>query len=257
MAWSSRRAPGAVILGGPCLLAWAALAGGAHGLALPGICAAASSWPARVPAALELALLLNPPYRLAGSWALMVVATMAPLIGGPLGQLRERSLARLRPAAMLCFALGYGGVWMAAGGIVLGTALGFALLLPPGWSVACAGLLALLWQVSPVKQHCLNRCHARPRIAAFGASAAASALGYGLAYGRWCVAASAPLMVLPLLLPAGHLAAMAAVALFLFAERIERPARPRWGWRGTDVAWRLARYKAAALTPAARRNRIA
>jgi len=257
VAWSSRKDPGAVILGVPCLLAWTALAGGAHGIVLPGICGPASFWSAPVPAALDLAVLLNPPDRLAGSWALMAVAMMAPLIGAPLRQLRERSLARLRSAAMLCFALGYGGVWMAAGGIVLGTALGFALLLPPGWSAAGAGLLVLLWQVSPTKQHCLNRCHARPRIAAFGAPAAASALRYGLTHGRWCVAASAPLMVLPFLLPAGHLAAMAAVAVFLYAERIERPAPPRWGWRGTTIAWRLTLYKAAALAPAAGTNRVA
>jgi hypothetical protein len=46
-------------------------------------------------------------------------------------------------------------------------------------------------------------------------------------------------MLLPLLAGPGHLWAMIAVSLFVFAERLESPAPLGWRWRGPGKALRL------------------
>jgi hypothetical protein len=47
-------------------------------------------------------------------------------------------------------------------------------------------------------------------------------------------------MLLPLLVPRWHMAAMAAVTLWLSAERLEQPSFPRWGLRVPLKAVRIA-----------------
>jgi predicted metal-binding membrane protein len=101
-------------------------------------------------------------------------------------------------------------------------------------------VLAVVWQCSPLKQRCLNRCHSQAQLAAFGATAYFDALRFGLTHGMWCVGACWALMLLPLLVSAGHGAAMAAVALWLLAERLDTPMPPRWRLRGPAKAVRLA-----------------
>lgn len=93
--------------------------------------------------------------------------------------------------------------------------------------------------MSPAKQRCLNRCHRLPHLAAFGWPARRDALGFGLSHGAWCVGACWLLMLLPMLTARGHLALMAAVMLFLLAERLERPAAPAWRWRAPTKAARI------------------
>jgi hypothetical protein len=46
-------------------------------------------------------------------------------------------------------------------------------------------------------------------------------------------------MLLPLFVERGHLLGMIAVALFVFAERLERPAPLAWRWRGPGKALRI------------------
>jgi hypothetical protein len=47
-------------------------------------------------------------------------------------------------------------------------------------------------------------------------------------------------MLLPMLVSGGHVAAMAAVALWLFAERLDSPMPPRWRFRVPGKAVRIA-----------------
>jgi predicted metal-binding membrane protein len=151
---------------------------------------------------------------------------------------------------MLLFATGYGSVWLAAG-LVLQP---LAWLLPsfaPGapWAgVAIAALVAVVWQMSPAKQACLNRCHRQPALAAFGLEADLDALGFGVGHGLWCVAACAPLMLLAESGQAiGLWLAMPATALFILAERFE--------WPGPFV-WRLRLPLRAARVAASRLRRV-
>src|SRR5262249_37545275 len=198
---------------------------------LVALCSGGELWTGPESASLE---------KIAAQWALMVAAMMAPLLVAPLRHVHDRSFARRRARAMLMFVAGYAAMWMMAGVAlqVLAFGLGqatFTSLL--GLGVAAA--LAIGWQVSPAKQWCLNRCHRRPQLAAFGAAADRDAVAFGLANGASCAGACWALMLLPLLVGHGNVLAMIAVALFVLGERLEAPAPPAWRWRGTGKAVRI------------------
>jgi len=105
--------------------------------------------------------------------------------------------------------------------------------------LALVALIAVIWQSSPIKQRCLNRNHAHTELAAFGWAADLDALRFGWRHGVWCFGSCWALMLLPMLISRGHIAAMAAVTLWLFAERLERPTPPQWRWHGPDKALRI------------------
>jgi predicted metal-binding membrane protein len=219
----------ATATGAIALAAWTGLALGLGGLTASPICSL-SPWAG--PTSLRLALTINPPASLAAGWALMALAMMTPLTASPLAHLRQRSFARRRASATLLFGLGYGLVWLAAGACLEALALGAWIAAPRSPApLAAAVLIAMAWQVSPAKQICLNGCHHRPALAAFGGAAARDAFVFGLTQGAWCVGGCWALMLAPLMLREGHLAAMAAVAGFLFLERMAPPATPAWRWR--------------------------
>ncbi len=222
----------------PLLLAsaagWLALLGAGPRLSLSGLCAASSGngggWDWR---ALDLALGTDPSGLLlaaALAWLLMLAAMMPPLIAQPLAYLWTRSLARRRWRAIAGFAAAYAAVWLAAGIVLIALAAAIrtaadAAPLPP---LVCGFLLALLWQMAPAKQACLNRCHRLPALSTFGLAADLDCLRYGVAAGLWCVGACWAWMLVPLLADAAQLLLMAAIAALLVAER-QAPARPpRW-----------------------------
>ena len=206
-------------LAGLSLAAWAALLTGATPVdAL--LCAPAD----RHGSPLSLLAFASPAALVAG-WALMVLAMMPPLIARPLLHVHAQSLARRRLRAMLLFGAGYGSVWLAAG----------VVLLPLAWllPISAVALLALVWQVSPIKQACLNRCHRLPALSAFGLAADLDALGFGVGHALWCVGTCGPLMLLAESVQAGTglLVAMPLAALFMLAERFERPGPFTWRLR--------------------------
>lgn len=168
-------------------------------------------------------------------WAVMLIAMMAPLLVAPVRHIRSRSLARRRGRSVAWFLTGYGAVWGVAGAVPAAVAL--SPVRPATVVVVAAGVL--LWQVSPAKQLCLNRLHAHPPLSAFGAAADRDALRFGIAHGGWCAASCGPVMLLPFLTPGSHLLTMAAVALWVAAERLDRPAAPGWGVRGVSSTARL------------------
>ena len=116
-----------------------------------------------------------------------------------------------------------------------------------------AAVIALLWQVSPAKQWCLNRCHRQPHLAVFGATRISTRLVMASQTAA-CVGACWALMLLPLLLAQAHLPAMAAVTLFILAERLENPAPLAWRWRGPGKVLRIV--AAQARIHLARRSNI-
>jgi predicted metal-binding membrane protein len=181
---------------------------------------------------------------------------MLPVLAAPLRHVRDRSLARRRGRAMLLFVLGYFAVWMAAGALLQGLALTARSLVPlplAGFGLAFAIAIAIIWQVSPAKQWCLNRCHRRPQLAAFGLAADRDAFNFGLTSGASCTGACWALMLMMLLAGEGQLLAMIAVTLLVFAERLEAPAPLTWRWRGTGKAMRIvlaqARLIGISLSP--------
>ncbi|HEY0332078.1 MAG TPA: DUF2182 domain-containing protein [Rhodopseudomonas sp.] len=222
----------------PALLAasaagWAALLAFDHAMLLPALCGASAGGADRLAATLAL----NPPGLLMLVWIAMLLAMMPPLLTQPIAHLRQRSLARRRWRALAVFAAGYALVWCCAGAVLIASALALSLLQTvsgvPAWGFAL--MLALLWQFSPAKQLCLNRCHRLSRLSAFGLRAELDCLRYGAVHGVWCVGSCWALMLLPLTAGAAHLAVMAAASPALLLERTCAPrpahwalARPRW-----------------------------
>lgn len=186
--------------------------------------------PGASPVSFRTLLEMNPISSLTAGWALMLVAMMSPTLIAPIHHVRERSFKRRRVRSVALFAVGYAAIWAAAGGVLIAAVLTLNLLAPQSYLPAAgAGVIALVWQCSPVKQRCLNRGHNHSELAAFGVAADLDALRFGLTHGVWCVGSCWALMLLPMLLPQGHFAAMAVVSYVMASERLEGP-RPL-GWR--------------------------
>jgi predicted metal-binding membrane protein len=196
-------------------------------------------------ASLQMLLVMNPPASLAASWVLMLIAMMSPVLIPPVNHIRLRSFANRRARSTVLFVAGYAAIWMALGGVLLAIELAAKLLAPQSYLPATGvALIAIVWQFSPVKQRCLNRCHAHAELAAFGAPADLDALRFGTTHGIWCAASCWALMLLPMLLPHGHVIAMATVAVLIFSERLEQPMPPCWRWRGLGRVKRIVAAQA-------------
>ncbi|MBV8492252.1 MAG: DUF2182 domain-containing protein [Alphaproteobacteria bacterium] len=212
------------------LLGWVGVIGSAERFFIPAYCkASANHWDAQAWRDIETVLTLNPPAGLAAHWLVMLLAMMPLLVAEPVAHLWRRSLARRRMRAVGAFVAAYLALW-----ILLGLPLMLGAVALRAWVAAELPLaslalgFALLWQLTPAKQICLNRCHRLPRLAAFGLAADRDCLAYGLTTAIWCIGACWGLMLLPLVVDRMHLAVMAAVSIVLIAER-QRPARPaRW-----------------------------
>jgi predicted metal-binding membrane protein len=241
--------PWLVALGSISLAAWSVLAFGGSTSVVPALCSSGTGAAVPLPVSFDLALLFNSPARLAFGWALMLAAMMLPVVAAPLRHVRDRSFARRRGRAMLLFILGYFAVWMAAGVVLQLVSLTAVGVAPMPLAAGLAFALAVVWQVTPAKQWCLNRCHRRPQLAAFGVPADRDTFNFGLTNGASCAGACWALMLPMLLAGEGQIFAMIAVTLLVFAERLERPAPLAWRWRGTGKAWRivLAQTQAVAV----------
>jgi predicted metal-binding membrane protein len=234
-----------VMLGATSLVAWSVLALDGSGFTLPAFCSAGTLRGLPLSVSLDLALMSNSPAQLAAGWALMVAAMMSPLIVAPLQHVRDRSFARRRARSMLLFVAGYLAVWMIAGAALQAVALAARWAAPaPLAYLGVAAAAAMVWQISPAKQWCLNRCHRQPQLAAFGAAADRDAFCFGLTNGASCAGACWTLMLLMLFAGQGHVLAMIALSLFVFAERLESPAPLQWRWRGPGKALRIVAAQA-------------
>jgi predicted metal-binding membrane protein len=245
----------------PILLASAAmwlllLLAGSH--ALPGSihCPATSPGQLHFAGSVRMFVAMNPPGGLAAGWAMMLSAMMLPALIAPVRYIRRRSFTHRRARSIVLFFFGYAAVWMALGGVLLALELAAMFLAGDAYPpAACGALIAMAWQFSPLKQRCLNRCHAFPELAAFGVAADWDALAFGVTQGIWCVGSCWALMLLPMLLPRRHMAAMVVVAVLIYCERLEHPRTPRWRWCGFGRTVRFAiaqgRIRLHALRPLA------
>lgn len=179
------------------------------------------------------------PASLVAEAVLMFAAMMLPLSGAPLRYVRDCSRARRPGWAVALFTAGYALPWIATGVVLLAVARRMSAADSP--TVPWLAVMAVaVFQASPAKQWCLNRCHAYPPLAAFGARADLNVLRFGLRHAGWCIGSCAALMLLPMLLTRGHLAGMAGVTVLIAGEKLGEPAPPRWRWRGPGKSVRLA-----------------
>jgi predicted metal-binding membrane protein len=200
-------------------------------------CPATSSGAMPSAASFRMLLAMNSPASLAAGWALMLVAMMSPSLIPPIRHIRLRNFTHRRARSIVLFLAGYAAIWMPLGGVILATELALKLIAPQAYlPAAWVVLIALVWQFSPIKQRCLNRCHAHIELAAFGTAADFDALRFGMTHGTWCAGSCWTLMLFPMLLPRGHVVAMATVAVLIHSERLEQPRPPSWRWRGLRTA---------------------
>lgn len=203
---------------------------GAGRATLPNFCSVDTAWlllASSWPDALELAFALNPPARLSGAWALMLLAMMPPLLAAPLMHVWRSSLPRRRVRALALFAFGYGSVWMMAGPILIGLALLLQLVAGEGAFIG-ALLLATVWSASPWQRAALNRSHRLRRIGLFGWAADRDSLTFGAMHAVWCIASCWAWMLVPLAAERWHIAVMMLVGVVMLGERLTAPDRPRW-----------------------------
>jgi predicted metal-binding membrane protein len=222
------------------------------GVVLHAHCPAPNSRAMPLPASFQMLRAMNPPGSVAAGWALMLVAMMSPVLIPPICHIRLRSFTHRRARSVVLFIAGYAAIWTALGGVLLAIELAVKLFAPQSYlPPAGLALIALVWQFSPIKQRCLNRCHAHTELAAFGAAADFDALRFGMTQGIWCAGSCWALMLFPMLLPRGHVVAMAAAALLIWSERLEQPMPPCWRWRGLGKVIRIvvAQARIRARTP--------
>jgi predicted metal-binding membrane protein len=189
---------------------------------------------------LSQALATHSPTPLVVGCALMLVAMMSPLVIPAIHHVRFTSLARRRARSIALFMAGYASVWMMWGAMLMGVAFVAQALASGSFIPALVGcMVACVWQISPLKQLSLNKCYLKPPLRAFGLGADLDTLRFGWMHGLWCAASCSVLMLLPMLLPVDHLAAMAVVAVFVYCERLEDPAPPVWKLRGLSKTRRM------------------
>jgi len=230
--------------------AWVILAGAGHS-ELAAFCSTTAA------AALSLdrlafAVAFAPFGHLAWEWGLMIAAMMLPMLTGPVGHIRARSLPRRRWQALAIFMAGYCTIWLACGVPIMMAMLAVRAIEPAAaFTTALVIAIAIVWQCSPAKQICLNRCHSQPPLAAYGIHAGMDALKYGVMQGIWCCGTCWAAMLVPLAMPGHHLIAMAAANAFLTAERMERPRCPAWSIRWPATIFRLLWFHLKQILPTA------
>jgi predicted metal-binding membrane protein len=194
-------------------------------------------------ASFQMMLAMNPVSSLMVGWALMLVAMMSPTLIMPIRHVIERSFKRRRARSVTLFVVGYAAIWMAAGVVLISAMFTLSLLVPQSYLPAVVvGIIAFVWQCSPIKQRCINRGHNHRELAAFGMAADLDALRFGISHGVWCVGSCWALMLFPMLVSQGHFAAMALVTYVMTSERLEQPRPLSWRLR---FSWKLMRIAAA------------
>jgi predicted metal-binding membrane protein len=177
----------------------------------------------------QLQLILQSPWRLAVDWIVMIVAMMMPLVSPQVAHVWRSSLPARRYPATIVMLAGYLSCWLLAGALILPIVVFLSIILPGQLSaLAAVVVFASIWSASPWAQRARNRCHAVSRIRPFGANAYIDSARLGISTGRACVVSCWPWMLAPLVVETGHVLAMAAIAIYLFAERIAPTARPSW-----------------------------
>jgi len=226
-------------------VAWILLLGWPGSMVTVAHCPVTSSGGTPFPASFQMVLAMNPPSAMAAGWAVMLVAMMSPVLIPPLSHVWQSSFTSRRARSMALFVSGYAVIWMALGVVLLATELVLALLTPqPYLAAASLAIIALIWQFSPIKQRCLNRCCAHAELAVFGAAADFDALRFGITHGVWCAGSCWALMLVPMLLTRGHMVAMAVVSVLIFSERLEQPMPPCWRPRGLGKMKRIVTAQA-------------
>lgn len=172
-----------------------------------------------------------------GLWILMMAAMMLPSVT-PVAVLWTRTICGTstgpgRAARMSMFLGGYVLVWAACGAVAFAALTGTGRLLTASptaakWLGVSIFVTAGLYQLTPWKDWCLRRC--RSPIGALlyyaGFKGRGRDLRVGVHHGVTCVGCCWGLMIVLIAVGVMNLAAMAALAVVIFAEKLWRHGKP-------------------------------
>src|SRR5258705_4683628 len=165
-------------------------------------------------------------------WTIMMAAMMFPGVL-PVAVRYTRMISEHRPVGLLALGAGYLAVWAAAGipAGVFGLAIGR--LANAGALTAGAATISVgcaIYQLSPLKNHCLGQCRTPAALLLKYASwrGPLRHLRVGLHHGLFCVACCWALFAMLLLVAPASLWAMVAVVAAIVAEK--------WSPRGDLVS---------------------
>jgi predicted metal-binding membrane protein len=154
-------------------------------------------------------------------WYLVIWVTMTAAMMLPTTVPAAQHVARLaRRAPTVLFTAGYLAVWTVYGLLAYGT-YQVVVSLDVGrlawgqdgpYAAGAVVVAAGLYELTPLKRGCLDRCRSGPR--------AANALRGGLAHGLDCVGCSGALMAVLFVLGAMSLVWMALLAVVIFVEKV-------------------------------------
>ncbi|MEL6562580.1 MAG: DUF2182 domain-containing protein [Bacteroidota bacterium] len=168
------------------------------------------------------------------NWVLMVLAMMLPKLIAPIQHIYSSSFKKRQLRSAFIFISGYTAVWTATGALMLTSLMLMNHLIPGSiLPILITGIVAIIWQFSPLKQRFLNRAHGHRALSVFGGAADRDALFFGFEHGFWCVGSGWIIMFFPMLLPHGlwHYLVMFFVAFIMISEHMERPQIPEWRMR--------------------------
>ena len=166
-------------------------------------------------------------------WVPMMAAMMLPAIA-PAGMLWTGAIARAergprRIIRLAGFAAGYLAVWSAAGVLAFGLMRPIEQALQSGLvsaraTAAAIFALAGIYQLSPLREACLAKCTSPTAFIGIATSGppAFRDLRAGAIHGAWCLACCWALMAVLALVGLMNVAAMVALAVFIFLEKTTR-----------------------------------
>ncbi|MBA3744642.1 DUF2182 domain-containing protein [Sporichthya sp.] len=163
-----------------------------------------------------------------GIWVTMMAAMMLPSVA-PTIALYSRMTRRRSPLSPLLFTAGYLLTWTVAGLVAFG--IGGASSLFGGdalgwdhagrWLVGVTLLVAAAWELTPLKDVCLGKCHSPLGfLLGFWREGHWGALRMGMRNGAWCVGCCWALMAALFALGIMSLTWMALIAGIIAAEKI-------------------------------------
>jgi predicted metal-binding membrane protein len=155
------------------------------------------------------------------TWALMCVAMTTPITLPAVRHVYRNSIRTRRHWACSLYLLAYNMMWLLFGAV--------ALMLPthlvPPQAIAVGLLVAAgVWQLTRTKTRALRACRRTVPLPPQGRRADLACMRFGFQQAWRCMVSGWPLMLLMAVVPV-HLAVMAAVAAFMYAEERTRLGR--------------------------------
>lgn len=156
------------------------------------------------------------------AWTVMSVAMMGLAVLPAIRHVAASSLRWRRSRAVVEFTVVYGAVWVAFGVVALAVTsrIGRSLVL-----VVVALALAILWQLTQLKQRFLRRCHRAVPLPPTGLRATLGCMRFGWVHGTACLGSCWCLMGVMAAAPGGHAAWGAILTTLVLRERVKPKPR--------------------------------